>query len=316
MRNNLLSAVRILVLILSLNLFSFRSHSQSITTGNGKFEVGLGFGPMFFLGDLGGSAGIGRDFLKDVDFPLTKFSKMIYANYYPAEWLGFRLALSHGQLQGSDAEAPNKGGDETFRIARNLSFKSSVLEAYVAAEVYPTVFFERYDGLQGKLRPYGLIGVGAYKFNPKTQLNGQWVELQPLRLEGQGLIPGKNEYKLTQAEIPMGLGFKYFIRENMYVGMELLHRKLFTDYVDDVSTTYPDPIIFNALPAADAAKARQLYYRGDEIPAARLTPTVNEQRGDPTDNDAFFSTILRFGWRIGNDPNSNARKQMRCPIFY
>jgi hypothetical protein len=316
MRNNLLSAVRILVLILSLSLFSFRSHSQSITTGNGKFEVGLGFGPMFFLGDLGGSAGIGRDFLKDVDFPLTKFSKMIYANYYPAEWLGFRLALSHGQLQGSDAEAPNKGGDETFRIARNLSFKSSVLEAYVAAEVYPTVFFERYDGLQGKLRPYGLIGVGAYKFNPKTQLNGQWVELQPLRLEGQGLIPGKNEYKLTQAEIPMGLGFKYFIRENMYVGMELLHRKLFTDYVDDVSTTYPDPIIFNALPAADAAKARQLYYRGDEIPAARLTPAVNEQRGDPTDNDAFFSTILRFGWRIGNDPNSNARKQMRCPIFY
>ena len=316
MRNNLLSAVRILVLILSLNLFSFRSNSQSITTGNGKFEVGLGFGPMFFLGDLGGSAGIGRDFLKDVDFPLTKFSKMIYANYYPAEWLGFRLALNHGQLQGSDAEAPDKGGREISRIKRNLSFKSSLLEAYIAAEVYPTVFFERYDGLQGKLRPYGLIGVGAYKFNPKTQLNGQWVELQPLRLEGQGLIPGKSEYKLTQAEIPMGLGFKYFIKENMYVGMELLHRQLFTDYVDDVSTTYPDPIIFNALPAADAAKARQLYYRGDELPAARLTPRVNEQRGDPTDNDAFFSTILRFGWRIGNNPNSNARKQMRCPVFF
>ena len=141
MRNNLLSAVRILVLILSLNLFSFRSNSQSITTGNGKFEVGLGFGPMFFLGDLGGSAGIGRDFLKDVDFPLTKFSKMIYANYYPAEWLGFRLALNHGQLQGSDAEAPDKGGREISRIKRNLSFKSSLLEAYIAAEVYPTVFF-------------------------------------------------------------------------------------------------------------------------------------------------------------------------------
>jgi len=271
---------------------------------------------MFFLGDLGGSAGLGRGFLKDVDFPLTKFSKMIYVNYYPAEWLGFRLALNHGQLQGSDAEAPDKGGREISRINRNLSFKSSLLEVYIAAEVYPTVFFEQYDGLQGKLRPYGLIGIGAYKFNPKTQLNGQWVELQPLRTEGQGLIPGKSEYKLTQAEIPMGLGFKYFIRENMYVGMELLHRQLFTDYIDDVSTTYPDPIIFNALPAADGAKARQLFYRGDELPAARSTPRVNEQRGDPTDNDAFFSTILRFGWRLGNDPNSNARKQMRCPVFY
>ncbi len=318
MRNNLLSAVRFFVLILLLNLFSFRSNSQSITTGNGKFEVGLGFGPMFFLGDLGGSAGIGRGFLKDLDFPLTKFSKMIYANYYPAEWLGFRLALNHGQLSGSDAQAPNKGGDEIFRIERNLSFKSSVLEAYVAAEVYPTVFFEQYDGLQGKLRPYGLIGVGAYKFNPKAKLNNQWVELQPLRLEGQGLIDGKKEYKLTQAEIPMGLGFKYFIRENLYVGMELLHRKLFTDYVDDVSTTYPDPIIFNSLPAANIAKARQLFYRGDELPQSRQRPGINEQRGDPKDNDAFFSTILRFGWRLNgsNDPNSRARRQMRCPVFY
>ena len=319
MRNNLLSVVRILVLILSLNLFSFRSNSQSITTGNGKFEVGLGFGPMFFLGDLGGNAGIGTDFLKDVDFPLTKFSKMIYANYYPAEWLGFRLALSHGVLQGADAEAPNKGGREISRIRRNLSFKSSVLEAYIAAEIYPTVFFERYDGLLGKLRPYGLIGIGAYKFNPKTQLNGQWVELHPLHTEGQGLVPGKSEYKLTQAEIPMGFGFKYFIKENMYVGMEVLHRQLFTDYVDDVSTTYPDPIVFNSLPAADRANAVELYYRGDElpnVPASRLTPGINEQRGDVTDNDAFFSTILRFGLRIGNDPNSNARKQMRCPVFY
>jgi len=317
MRNKVVSVVHILVLILSLNLFSFCSYCQSITTGNGKFEVGFGFGPMFFLGDLGGAAGIGRDFLKDVDFPLTKISKTLYANYYPAEWLGFRIALNHGQLRGDDAEAPNKGGREISRIRRNLSFKSSVLEAYIAAEVYPTVFFEKYDGLQGKFRPYGLIGAGVYKFNPKAKLDGQWVELQPLHLEGQGLIPGKKDYKLIQAEIPMGLGFKYFIKENMYVGLEVLHRQLFTDYVDDVSTTYPDPIIFNALPAGDVAKAKRLYYRGDELPQARQTPGINEQRGDVTDNDAFFATILRFGWRLnGNDENSRIRKQMRCPVFY
>ena len=173
MRNKVVSAACMLVLCLALNLVSFRSFSQSITTGNGKFEVGLGLGPMFFLGDLGGTAGIGRNFLKDVDFPMTKLSKMVYVNYYPAEWLGFRLALSHGVLEGADAEAPNKGGREISRIKRNLSFKSSVMEGYLAAEVYPTVFFEQYDGLQGKLRPYGLIGIGAYKLNPKTKLNGQ-----------------------------------------------------------------------------------------------------------------------------------------------
>lgn len=314
MRTYLHSAVRIFALILLLSSFSLRSFSQSITTGNGKLEVGLGFGPMFFLGDLGGSAGIGRDFLKDVDFPLTKFSKMVYVNYYAAEWLGFRLALNHGVLEGNDAEAPNKGGAEVARINRNLSFKSSVLEGYLAAEIYPTVFFEKYDGLKGKFRPYGLIGYGVFKFNPKTKLNGNWVELKPLRTEGQGLVDGKKEYKLIQGEIPTGIGFKYYIKENMYIGMEVLHRNLFTDYVDDVSTTYPDPIVFNALPAADEAKARQLFYRGDELPGARLTPGINEQRGDPSDDDAFFSTILRFGWRLNR--YDNARRQMRCPVFY
>ena len=189
---------------------------------NDKFEIGLGFGPMFFLGDLGGTAGIGRDFIKDLDFPLTTLSKSIYANYYPAEWIGFRLSLNHGVLKGDDAEAPNKGGAEVDRLQRNLSFKTSVLEAYLALEFYPTVFFEQYDGLAKKFRPYGIIGVGGFKFNPKAKLDGQWVELQPLRLEGQGMTeyPSRKEYSLTQLEVPMGLGFKYYLKENMYVGIE------------------------------------------------------------------------------------------------
>jgi len=321
MRNKVVSAVPLLALFISLNLFSSRAYSQSITTGDGKVELGFGFGPMFFLGDLGGSAGIGRDFLKDVDFPLTKLSKMIFVNYYPAEWVGFRLALNHGTLMGNDAEAPNKGGAEVDRLKRNLSFKTSVLEAYVAAEIYPTVFFERYDGLAKKLRPYGIIGIGVMKYNPKAKLDGEWVELKPLRLEGQGMIeyPDVKEYNLVQKEIPLGLGFKYYIKENMFVGLELVHRQIFTDYVDDVSTGYVDPLVFNNyLSPTDAAKARKLYYRGTYNSAVSNPGNIQTfQRGDPTDNDAFFSTILRLGWRLnGNDPASRARKQMRCPVFF
>src|SRR5205085_8260606 len=145
--------------------------------GDGKWEIGLGFGPMFFLGDLGGSAGIGRPFIKDLDIPLTQISKNLFVNYYPAEWLGFRAAINHGYLKGDDAQAPAKGGPEMDRLDRNLSFRTSVLEGYVAAEIYPTVFFERYEGLEHKLRPYGIVGIGVMKFNPKAQLDGQWVAL-------------------------------------------------------------------------------------------------------------------------------------------
>jgi hypothetical protein len=320
MRNKTLHALALAMLCVTLNLFSVQSYSQSITSGNGKYEIGLGFGPMFFLGDLGGSAGIGRPFVKDLDFPLTKVSKNLYASYYASEWLGFRLALNHGVLEGSDAEAPNKGGPELDRLERNLSFKTSVLEGYIAAELYPSVFFESYDGLQGKFRPYVLAGIGLMKYNPKAELNGEWVPLKPLRLEGQGMAeyPDRKEYKLIQKEIPIGVGFKYYIKENMYVGMEVLHRQLFTDYIDDVSTGYIDPVHFATyLSAADAAKANQLYYRGLYTqPLSNPGAIQTYQRGDPTENDAFFSTILRIGWRLNNEQNSRSRKQLRCPVFY
>lgn len=321
MRLNVPSTVRFTVLLLSLTIFSFRSNSQSIMTGDGRWEIGLGFGPMFFLGDLGGTAGVGRPFVKDLDFPLTKISKNIYASYYASEWLGFRLALNHGVLEGDDAEAPNKGGAEVDRLERNLHFKSSVLEGYLAAEVYPTVLFEKYDGLKGKFRPYGIIGVGVMKFNPKAMLDGAWVPLHPLRLEGQGMAeyPSRKEYSLVQKEVPMGFGFKYYLKENMYVGLEVLHRKMFTDYIDDVSTGYIDPIYFDTyLSAPDAAKAKRLYYRGTYANAqSNLGLIQTFQRGDPKENDAYFSTIIRFGWRLnGDDPGSRARRQMRCPVFY
>ncbi len=74
--------------------------------------------------------------------------------------------------------------------------------------------------------------------------NGEWVDLKPLRTEGQGLIPGREEYKLTQLNIPMGIGVKYFLTETFHVSSEVLHRKTFTDYIDDVSTNYVDPDIF------------------------------------------------------------------------
>jgi hypothetical protein len=299
-------------------VFTSSSYSQSITTNNGKWEFGLGFGPMFFLGDLGGSAGVGRPFIKDLDLPLTQISKNLYANYYVTEWLAFRLALNHGVLRGDDAEAPNKGGDEVDRLERNLTFRTNVFEGYIACEIYPTFFMEKYDGLAGKFRPYLIGGFGMMKFNPKAKLNGQWVALRPLRLEGQGMAeyPDSKPYSLVQKEIPLGFGFKYYLKENFYVGLEILHRQLFTDYIDDVSHDYYiDPNLFsNYLSAADAAKARQLYYRG--IYTNQTTrPGPGFERGDPKLNDAYFSTILRFGWRIGGE-NYKQLRQLRCPVFY
>ncbi len=318
MRTSVLT-VRLSVLLCLFTFLSLRSHSQSISTGNGKLEIGLGLGPMFFLGDLGGSKGIGKTFIKDLDFPLTKFSKGIYLNYYPAEWFGIRVAGNLGMVEGDDAEAPAKGGDEEDRKYRNLSFRSKISEAYVALEIYPTWFFEKYDGLQGKLRPYIVGGLGMYKFDPeaKDPLTGQYIKLAPLHLEGQGFAqyPDRKPYELTQMNLLMGFGFKYYFKENAYIGLEILHRKLFTDYIDDVSQKwYVDPIYFDQyLTPADAVVARRMFYRGTYSWPTTRPYYQDAWRGDPKENDAFFSSILRLGWRINNSPMS---RQLKCPVFY
>ncbi len=318
MRNKLLHAFIALLFAVG-SVLPYQSNAQSLGGEIGHAEFGIGIGPMFFLGDLGGSAGEGRRFVKDLDFPLTKLAKGLYLSVYPTEFLGFRVAINQGVLEGNDAQAPNKGGAEVDRLKRNLSFRTSVLEGYIAAEVYPTFFLEKYDGLKGKLRPYGVIGFGVMKYNPKTLYKGQWVELQPLRLEGQGMeeYPDSKPYKLLQKEIPMGLGVKYYLSDKAYIGLEILHRQLFTDYIDDVSHDYYiDPIYFDKyLPAAQAKMAKDLYYRGTYGNGTTSVNPQNFQRGNPNQNDAFFSTVFRFGLRLGgtDDP---AKRQLRCPVFY
>lgn len=319
--------LRGIVPIILLSLFSQAGFSQSVSFNDGKIEVGLALGPSFFLGDLGGGAGIGKPFIKDLDIPLTKFSKGVFVNVYPSEWLGLRLAVNHSFLEGNDDEVNLQGGREYSRWRRNQYFQSDVLEAYFGIEIYPTVFLEQYDGLMGKIRPYGITGIGAFHFNPKGYYYPdpnnpnvkQLVELKPLRLEGQGMAeyPDRKEYGLTQLEIPMGFGVKYYIKEDLYVGIEVLHRKTFTDYIDDVSTKYIDPIYFqNYLDPADVPIAYQLHNREPFRNISR--PYIGRQRGDPKEMDSFFSTLIRFGWRLNgsNSPGRRALKQLKCPIFY
>jgi hypothetical protein len=318
--------VRLLVLICIFLSVTFQSKAQSIGTSDGRFEIGLGLGPSFFLGDLGGVQGTGKTFVKDVNFPFTKLMKGLYVNYMPTEWLGLRVAANIGVLEGDDNIIDAKGGAERFRKQRNLQFKSNLFEAYAAMEIYPTVFFEQYDGLSHKLRPYGVIGFGMFHFNPQGEYiapNGesQWVYLKPLRLEGQGMAeyPDRQPYSLWQKEIPMGFGFKYYVKENMYIGLEILHRKTFTDYIDDVSTKYITPSLFDTYLSPDQAViAKQLHYREQFLNPNLNRPYANTQRGDPTENDAFFSGMLRLGWRIGgaNAPNGRAKRQLKCPVFY
>ena len=308
--------------------FAFITTSaQSSFFSRDKIEFGFGAGPLVFLGDLGGKVGVGDMFLKDADFSKSKMVIGAYGSFYMKEWIGVRLAINQGKLQAADRFIEDKGGLETYRKDRNLQFQSNLTEAYLALEICPTTWMERYDGMTGKLRPYGVFGIGLFHFNPKGQYVApdgtvSWVALQPLKLEGQGMneYPDRKPYKRTQVEIPMGIGFKYFLKENFHLGIEVMHRKTFTDYIDDVSTTYIDNNLFSSyLTAEQAAMANQLYYRENFMPGAPMTrPSIGDIRGNPGQNDSFFSTTLRLGWRFINWDSEYGRqsRQSYCPTFF
>jgi hypothetical protein len=104
----------------------------------------------------------------------------------------------------------------------------------------------------------------------------------------------------------------------MYVGLEILHRKTFTNYIDDVSTKYVNPNVFvNYLSPADAIVARQMFYR-EPLYNNTNRLYIGLQPGDPTENDAYFSGLLRFGWRLNgsNTPSGRAKRQLKCPVYF
>jgi hypothetical protein len=279
---------------------------------------------MVFLGDLGGHAGRGTTLVKDWNWPTTKLAFSAYYTTYPMQWLGFRFSLTYGRIEGDDGLIKKNGGDELTRLARNLDFRSKIYEGTVMAEFYPTVFLEEdAEDVAGRLRPYGVLGLGVFHFNPqgtyKDPVTGEtyWVDLKPLHTEGQGFpeYPDRKNYSLTQLNIPMGVGIKYFFSENVSISFEIVHRKTFTDYIDDVSTKYIDPALFDKyLSPSQAAMARYMSNKsinGYNTPGYRK----GDNRGDVTQKDAYFTSGFKIGFRIGGGSADRWRNSTHCPLL-
>jgi hypothetical protein len=110
----------------------------------------------------------------------------IYFSFVPSQFFNVRLAFNFGKLEGADSVIDGKGGLEESRSVRNQHFKSPIMELFVAGEIYPTVLFEEdADDVWHKFRPYGVLGIGAFRFNPKAQYvdltENRTVDLKPLR---------------------------------------------------------------------------------------------------------------------------------------
>ncbi len=257
------------------------------------------------LGLFGGVSAYNGD-LTDKFFPKKVSNGVIgiTASYELRDQFFIRSGLSYTVVGGADRY--NKKPD---LVLRNLSFETSIVELSFSGEYYLRNLYSY------RISPYAFAGLAVYRFNPYTyDGTGGKVFLKPLSTEGQGLTGYTvKPYSLTQLAIPFGGGIKYRINDKLRLGLELGLRKLFTDYLDDVSGNYADEadLLSQRGPASVAFS-----YRSDEAGGSFLYPAKGAQRGSPKYKDIYYFTGLHLTYRIipavGGDPMRKNRNG--CPV--
>ncbi len=268
-----------------------------------RYEVYIGAGATNFLGELGGANREGTNFVRDLEFSMTRPVLSLGLRYRILETLSNKTMLSYGWVHGDD-----KTTKEPFRNYRNLNFRSPIVEFSTQFEysIIKEKQGHRYNlrrvrGLKGfKTNTYFFVGFGGFYFNPKGKTqDGKWVALQPLGTEGQGLVPTRKKYSRVSICIPYGIGFKYGLNRRWSIGLELGTRKTFTDYIDDVSSTYFDNDMIRAQRGDVAAELADPSNKTHENNTAAY-----QQRGDGKDKDSYMflqlnTTIKLYTTRQG-----------------
>jgi hypothetical protein len=226
---------------------------------------------------------VGRDYsLKDIDIQATGF----------AGWLGYRqrfhpyfattTSLCVFQLKGND-----KWSEEPTRHIRSLNFQSLCFEVqqriefiFAANEKFGSMFNlpGNYSKKSRSQQYYVFAGIGMLYFNPKSEyIDGRMVALRPLKTEGQTAM-----YNPLTLTIPTGFGFRIGVSRMWRVGMELAYVKTFSDYIDDVSTTYANPSLLSSPEA--------VYFSNPVAGNPSFNP--GEKRGDSDHKDAYYHMNL------------------------
>jgi hypothetical protein len=264
-----------------------------------QLELRMGVGISNSLSELGGANRIGTHFYKDYEIAMTRPAANIGLRMYipDSRWAG-SFNISYARVAGRDNLTL-----DPYRENRNLNFRSPIVEFSVQGEYY---FRKAQKGARYAIREvvgsknismdwYVFAGIGGFWFNPKGQYNGNWYALQPLSTEGQGVVATRKQYRRFTGCIPIGLGGKYSINNNISVGFEMGFRYTFTDYLDDVSTSYVDRTVLvntKGTLAANMADQSLNMQNGQTL--------AGEQRGDPRHKDVYMMMMFNVNYKFGS----------------
>ena len=260
--------------VLSILVFSLNSINLEAQYKPNQ-EIGILTGAGYYFGDLNRvhlndiRAAGGITLRQNFDRRFSFKSSILYTNIY----------------------ADDRDSKDQVNLNRNLHFRSNIIEISGQVE-FNFLAYETGNSLY-PFSPFVFTGISIFNYNPQAEASdGQWYDLQPLGTEGQEttLRPYLKKYSLTQFSIPFGGGIKVSVNKNFNLILEYGIRKTFTDYIDDVSTTYAGiPTEFNNL-------AIELADRSLDGPKQ-----AGEERGISTNNDWYSFTGITFSFKIKNN---------------
>ena len=253
-------------------LFIFISTTESNSQYKPNQEFGILGGTGYYIGDMNSThfnnlrvAG-GITYRKNFDRRFTFKSSALYTNVY----------------------ANDENSKDAIKVNRNLKFKSDIIELSGQIE-FNFLPYETGNSLYN-WTPFIFTGVSIFNYNPQAEgSDGQWYNLQELGTEGQGTtsFPNRKKYSLTQLSAPFGGGVKIGVSDNFNIIVEYGLRKTFTDYIDDVSTTYagiPSEFTNIAIELADQS-----------IDGPQLAGIA---RGDETNKDWYSFSGITLSFRL------------------
>ena len=232
-------------------------------TGAQTMEVGVFGGGTYYIGDLNPT----------YHFLQTRPAYGIVAKYNHGTRWAFRLTGYRGKVVGNDSVSH-------YNEVRGLSFESNIIDV---AGVVEFNFLDYFTGSKrDDMTSYIFGGIGYVHFDPRYDGSS----LRDMGTEGQNVgFEGRPAYKKYTFTLPFGIGFKYSLNSRLGLALEWGVRKTFSDYLDDVSTTY----------YLDGEQINP-----DNVAEVRSDPTFShkpyQERGNPKTNDwySFLGVSLTY----------------------
>ncbi len=247
-----------------MGLFSVNGLAQD----NKSIEIGALGGISYYNGDINP----GKPFVQ----PQPVYG--IIGRYNFTDRWAVKVSLSHGNITGNDKFSKAV-------LNRNLSFKTDINEIAVTGEFN----FMKYNtgSTMYIFSPYLLGGFSTFQYTPRS-LTG--TNLRNIGTEGQIIgYRNRKQYKNYSFALIFGFGFKYSLTKKLGFAVEWGMRKTFTDYLDDISTTY-----------------YQNKVKGLSDPTGKHLK--GEQRGNSKTKDWYNFTTASITYKIDLNKGQNCKK--------